>query len=142
MTLDLNLEAKLERATRISGLKRSALEFLIIEMDENGERHHSAFSLAVALHEHRTGKNADNIPAATVCEAFVKLAKQRYGMLAKSVLASFGVKSTRDIGLAVYSLIATEFLRASSSDSIQDFDDVFDWDETLDYTEELKSVEI
>lgn len=55
------------------------------------------------------------------------LARQRYGLLAPTVLAQWGVRRTNDFGLIVYALIDRGELRCNDDDRLDDFDDVCDF---------------
>ena len=66
-----------------------------------------------------------------LCEAMRVFALEQFGMLAKCVLNSWGVKSTSDIGEIVYNLIQIGEMRKTPADRREDFDDVFDFDEGL-----------
>lgn len=58
-------------------------------------------------------------------------ALERWGRLALLVLDQWGVKTTRDFGEIVYSLIEHEWMSAQPSDTIDDFNDVFDFNEAF-----------
>jgi len=66
-----------------------------------------------------------------LCEAIRLFALNQFGYMAKVVLNSWGIKKTRDIGNIVFNLIAIECMRKSSSDRLEDFDDVFDFDQAF-----------
>ena len=52
-----------------------------------------------------------------LCESVRKLALSQYGLLAATVLAHWGIRSTSDIGDIVYNMIATGDLEKTPSDS-------------------------
>jgi uncharacterized repeat protein (TIGR04138 family) len=54
-------------------------------------------------------------------------------MLARSVLASWGLRTTSDIGEVVFKLIRVGQLKKSKRDKREDFDNVFDFDEAFRY---------
>jgi len=62
-----------------------------------------------------------------LCEGLKNLALERWGRLAKLVLNSWGVKTTRDFGEIVFSLIKHKWMSAQPTDSIDDFKDVYDF---------------
>jgi uncharacterized repeat protein (TIGR04138 family) len=62
-----------------------------------------------------------------LCEGLKKLALERWGRLALLVLNSWGVKTTRDFGEIVFSLIRNKWMSAQPTDSIDDFNDVYDF---------------
>jgi uncharacterized repeat protein (TIGR04138 family) len=66
-----------------------------------------------------------------LCEAMRVFALDQFGMMAKCVLNSWGIKSTSDIGELVYNLIRIGEMRKTPSDRREDFDDVFDFDQGL-----------
>lgn len=59
------------------------------------------------------------------------LARQRYGLLAPTVLGHWGIRRTRDFGLIVYALIDRGELRCNDDDRLEDFDDVCDFAEVF-----------
>jgi uncharacterized repeat protein (TIGR04138 family) len=66
-----------------------------------------------------------------LCEAIRRYAVQQYGLLAKSVLHEWGVRSTSDFGEIVFSLIDIGQMKKTDSDRREDFDNVFDFEEGL-----------
>jgi uncharacterized repeat protein (TIGR04138 family) len=48
-------------------------------------------------------------------------AKAKYGMLARTVLAAWGIESSSDIGLVVYNLVDAGVLSKQDSDRYEDF---------------------
>jgi uncharacterized repeat protein (TIGR04138 family) len=66
-----------------------------------------------------------------LCEAVRQYALEQYGYLAKTVLNSWGIYSTSDIGNIVYNLIEIGQMRKTQQDRREDFDGVFDFDEGL-----------
>ncbi len=68
-----------------------------------------------------------HITGRQLCEASRRLALERYGMMAKVVLNSWGVHTTGDLGELVYNLIRVEQMSKSAEDRREDFDDLFDF---------------
>lgn len=66
-----------------------------------------------------------------LCVGLKDLAVLKYGMLARTVLQHWGIRSTADFGTLVYSLIDRGELRSSPRDSIEDFKDVFDFNDAF-----------
>jgi uncharacterized repeat protein (TIGR04138 family) len=62
-----------------------------------------------------------------LCEASRRYALERYGLMAKVVLKTWGITSTSDIGEIVYNMIHVDLMRKSASDRREDFDDVYDF---------------
>jgi len=72
-------------------------------------------------------KEPRHVSGQTLCEGLRKMALEKYGQLALLVLRSWGVKTTRDFGAIVYTLIDYEWMSAQPSDSIDDFNAVYDF---------------
>ena len=76
-----------------------------------------------------------------LCEASRRYALEQYGLLAKTVLKSWGVGKTDDLGEIVYNLIKVDLMKKSDHDRREDFDAVFDFDVGLDAAFEFKMVD-
>lgn len=63
-----------------------------------------------------------------LCEAARLYALDQYGLMAKAVLNSWGLRTTGDIGNVVFNLIDANQMRKTKQDRREDFDDVFDFD--------------
>lgn len=61
------------------------------------------------------------------------LALARYGVLARTVLEHWGVRSTADIGEVVFTLVDTGLLMSQPQDSKDDFIGVFDFHAAFDH---------
>lgn len=66
-----------------------------------------------------------------LCEAIRRYAVEQYGMLAKSVLNDWGVRSTGDFGEIVFNLIDIGQMKKTNTDRRADFENVFDFDDGL-----------
>ncbi len=63
-----------------------------------------------------------------LCEAIRRYALHQYGYMAKTVLNSWGVHTTGDIGEIVFNLIRIGQMRKTPQDRREDFDDVYDFE--------------
>ena len=63
-----------------------------------------------------------------LCEAVRQYAIEQYGLMAKAVLASWGIHNTGDIGNLVFNLIDIGQMRKTKEDTREDFENVFDFD--------------
>ncbi len=63
-----------------------------------------------------------------LCEAIRQLALEQFGLMAKTVLNSWGVTRTADFGEIVYNLIDVGMMKKSPNDRREHFDDVYDFD--------------
>lgn len=73
-----------------------------------------------------------HISGRELCWGLRDLALHRWGMLARAVLESWNVKSTKDFGRIVFGFVDLELMRKQPHDRIEDFDDVFEFREAFD----------
>lgn len=85
---------------------------------------------------------AQHVTGQELCHGARELALRQYGLLAVTVLASWGIRSTGDIGEIVYNLIASGDLEKTPTDSRADFDDVYNFEDAFlrDYVFDLDEV--
>jgi len=76
-----------------------------------------------------------------LCEALRDLAIERWGMLARTVLASWGIRETVDFGNMVYLLVESRLMRKTDEDSLEDFRNVYDFAEAFPVTDEFEMKE-
>ena len=60
------------------------------------------------------------------------LALERFGVMSRLVLESWGVKSTADFGDVVFALVDLGLLMSQPTDTRDEFADVFDFDQAFD----------
>ena len=65
-------------------------------------------------------------------EGIKDLAKERFGLLAKDVLNSWGVHSTLDFGHVVFHLVEAGLLSKTPEDSLSDFIDKYDFTQVFE----------
>jgi len=63
-----------------------------------------------------------------LCEAIRHYALRQYGLMAKTVLNSWGISATSDFGELVFNLIRIGHMRKTKDDRREDFDNVYDFD--------------
>ena len=73
-----------------------------------------------------------------LCESLRKAAQERWGALAKTVLARWNIRETIDFGNMVYLLIQHGVMKKTESDSIEDFRDVYDFDQAFRHEENFE----
>lgn len=76
-----------------------------------------------------------------LCEASRRYALDQYGLLAKTVLESWGISRTEDFGEIVYNLIQVDLMKKSDHDRREDFDGVFDFETGLTRAFEFTAVD-
>ena len=61
-----------------------------------------------------------------------ELAIDRWGLMARSVLEYWGIRSTRDLGAIVFALVECGVLVKQESDALDDFEGVYDFSTAFD----------
>ena len=67
-----------------------------------------------------------------LCWAIRDFALQRWGIMARTVLEAWNIKSTNDFGRIIFAFIDFDMMRTQDDDSIEDFDDVYQFNEAFD----------
>ena len=60
------------------------------------------------------------------------LARDRFGLMAKTVLNQWGIRVTRDIGEIVFNMVEEQIMIKEDSDTREDFGDVYNFDKVFD----------
>lgn len=76
-------------------------------------------------------KTERHLTGQQLCEAIRLYAADQYGLMAKPVLNSWGVRTTGDFGNIVFNLIEAGQMRKTKQDRLDDFNDVFDFEEAF-----------
>ena len=66
-----------------------------------------------------------------LCNALRDEGKDRWGMLARTVLNKWNIHETLDFGKMVYLLVENDLMQKTEQDSVEDFRDVFGFDEAF-----------
>jgi len=72
-----------------------------------------------------------------LCEGLAEFALGQFGRLARSVLDSWGIRSSADVGEIVFNMVDVGLLRKTEEDRREDFADALDFDEAFDRGFEL-----
>ena len=70
-----------------------------------------------------------------LCVGLRDYAIKQYGLLARTVLESWGIESTDDFGSIVFGMVETGLMRKTDNDSLEDFRGVYDFHEAFDTVE-------
>ncbi|HVK09871.1 MAG TPA: Minf_1886 family protein [Gemmataceae bacterium] len=73
----------------------------------------------------------NHVSGPEIVRGAVDLARQEFGLLAKTVFHQWGLRRTDDLGEIVFNLIEANLLSKTETDSRADFRDVFDLDRAL-----------
>jgi len=71
-------------------------------------------------------------------EGIRDLARDRFGLMARTVLNQWGVHSTSDVGEIVFNLVDAQVMSKQDSDTREDFANVYDFEEVFDHGTEIE----
>ena len=78
-----------------------------------------------------------HVTGAELSHAIRELALERFGFLARTVLAEWGVHRTSDFGEIVFHLVENGFMSKTKGDRKSDFDDIYDFAAAFDHAYRL-----
>jgi uncharacterized repeat protein (TIGR04138 family) len=73
-----------------------------------------------------------HISGRELCWGLRDFALKRWGMLARVVLESWNIRTSRDFGRIVFGFIELDMMQKQADDSIEDFDDIYTFEEAFD----------
>ena len=82
---------------------------------------------AARVHEETPDGESKHVSGQELAKGLRDVAIDRWGMLARTVLATWGIYSTLDFGRIVYAMIDAGLFGRSDSDKLSDFKDVYDF---------------
>jgi uncharacterized repeat protein (TIGR04138 family) len=80
----------------------------------------------------KPAKPETHVTGQELCQAIRQYALRQYGLMAKTVLNSWGVFRTSDFGEIVFNLIRIGHMRKTKDDRREDFDNVYEFDAALE----------
>ena len=94
-----------------------------------GRFHPRAFLFVLAALEHMQQRLPErrHVSGGELAHACRELAIEQYGLLARTVLAHWGICSTGDFGAIVYALIDAGLLVRQPEDRLEDFEKVYEF---------------
>jgi uncharacterized repeat protein (TIGR04138 family) len=89
--------------------------------------HDTAYVFVLASLQYTISRlgEARHVAGTELAEGCRDLALERYGLMARSVLDFWGIRSTRDIGEIVFALVECGVLVKQDDDTLNDFENVF-----------------
>lgn len=72
-------------------------------------------------------QGSNHVSGQELSQGIGKLAIDKWGLLAKTVLNKWGIYNTRDFGEIVYLMIENKWMSSQPEDTIDDFNDVYDF---------------
>jgi uncharacterized repeat protein (TIGR04138 family) len=96
--------------------------------------HDTAYVFVLASLQYTISRmgEARHVTGAELAEGCRDLALERYGLMARSVLDFWGIRSTRNIGEIVFALVECGVLVKQDEDTLGDFENVFCFHEAFE----------
>lgn len=108
---------------------------VIDRLRERHPRYHETaylFVLSALHHVLEQLEQPRHISGRELAEGMRDLALKRYGPMARTVLAHWGIEETSDVGEIVFALVDAGILLKQDDDSPHDFDALFDFEEEFE----------
>ncbi len=87
------------------------------------------YSVRKIANEEKYTEGSRHITGQELCYGLGDLAKEKWGLLAKTVLNKWGIFTTRDFGEIVYLMIENSWMSSQEGDQIEDFNNVFNFED-------------
>ena len=87
---------------------------------------------AVSYASHVVFATGTHVSGPELLEAIRRLARDRFGAMARDVLDAWGVRRTEDFGEIVFRLVETGFLSKTEDDQPEDFRGVYSFDDAFE----------
>lgn len=71
-------------------------------------------------------------------EGIRDMARDRFGLMARTVLNQWGIMATSDVGEIVFNLVDAQVMSKQDSDTRDDFANVYDFEEVFDHGTEIE----
>jgi uncharacterized repeat protein (TIGR04138 family) len=71
-------------------------------------------------------------------EGLRDMAREKFGLMARTVLNQWGVKGTSDFGEIVFNLVDEQIMSKQDSDTREDFANVYDFEEAFDHDTQIE----
>ena len=110
-------------------------EGILDQLQERNPRFHARayFFVLSALHSVIQGMEAPrHISGRELTEGVRRLALERFGPMARTVLEHWGIHATEDVGCVVFALVEQGILVKQDEDRMEDFAGVFDFEEAFE----------
>ena len=109
---------------------------ILDQLQGGNPRFHSKAYLFLlsSLHRVMNGlKEPRHITGQELADGFRRLALDRFGPMARTVLQHWGIQTTQDLGEIVFALVECGVLIRQDEDNIEDFQDLFDFEEAFEH---------
>jgi len=109
----------------------------ILDRDRRYRREAYVFVSAALGHTVQTVGEGRHVTGRELCDGLRDYALRQFGRLARTVLESWGVCRTEDIGEIVFNMVEAGLLRKTEEDTRDDFAGLYDFEEAFDRSFEM-----
>lgn len=116
-------------------MHKLSLDVVLTELVERNPRYAEAgylFVLTALQRRLESLSRPRHVTGPEVAESVRRLAVERFGPLARTVLEHWGIHSTSDMGEIVFSLVESGILIKQPGDSREDFEGLYSFDEAFE----------
>jgi uncharacterized repeat protein (TIGR04138 family) len=103
----------------------------ILEKDKRYKVQAYTFVMAALDVAQKQTKKTKHVSGRELCQGFKTLAQSEFGLMAKTVLESWGIRTTDDIGEIIYNMIDEGMMGKTDEDKKEDFHNVFGFDQVF-----------
>ena len=89
------------------------------------------FVLEALFYTRKKFKMKGHVTGQQLLEGLRDLAKERYGLMAKTVFEHWGIAETLDFGNIVFNMVNEKMLGKTEGDRLDDFKDVYDFNDVF-----------
>jgi uncharacterized repeat protein (TIGR04138 family) len=109
-------------------------EVLVKLQERNPDFHPRAYLLVLYALNHAmlSLSRRRHISGRELSQAVREVALERFGLLARTVLGHWGIRSTEDLGRVVFALVESGVLVKQADDRMEDFRGVYDFEEAFE----------
>lgn len=120
-------------------MEKSAFEDVVAAMVEKDARYdkeayafiRDALNLVLAEARKEHGGPDRQVSGPELVDGFRRLALRRFGPMSGTVLETWGLHATRDVGVIVFLLIEAGVFGRAPEDKLEDFENLFDFQEAF-----------
>lgn len=118
---------KLHKLARSSGYPVGAFVFVQRGLEYTVQRTHGPID-----EDDEPAVGTRHVSGRQLCEGLRDFAIEEYGLLARTVLRRWRIRSCKDFGHIVFAMIEAGMMHKTDNDSLEDFAGVFDFEQAFD----------
>ncbi|MFI4898048.1 MAG: Minf_1886 family protein [Phycisphaerales bacterium JB059] len=76
-------------------------------------------------------EDSRHVSGEQLCDGLRDFGIKQYGLLARTVLSRWGIRSTEDFGKIIFAMVDAGLMRTTEDDRLEDFIDVYDFEDAF-----------